>query len=99
MPGDCFDRIRLVRLDPYNRLFGTQFLAQYFGALEQSLGTLQHEAMIRSEVWLAFGAVDQEVPDAYAVRHRQLDVRRKRRATHADDAGHLYSLDECFERQ
>jgi hypothetical protein len=45
------------------------------------------------------GAVDQQVPDSYAVGHRQLHVRREGRAAHAHDTGHLHGFDECFERQ
>ena len=92
------DGVRLVHFDANDRFIGAEFLPHDFGTLEQRLGAFHHQAMIVGQVGLAFGAIDQQLPDTDAFGHRQLDVRRKGGATHADDARHLHGLDEGVQR-
>ena len=52
--------------------------------------------MIRGQVWLAFGAIDQQRIDLLVLWNLQLCVRGKACATEADDAGGLDGLDDLF---
>ena len=61
--------------------------ARYEAPSSICAGFLEHEAMVAREVRLAFGAVDDEEIDRLVLRGRELHVRRKGRASHADEAG------------
>ena len=55
-------------------------------AVEHGLGLLEHDAMVRAQIRLAFRAVEDDRINALLRRRREFNVRWKGRAAHADHA-------------
>ena len=59
MLADDLDRVWLVELDADNGFLCAEFLPHHLGALEQGVGSLDHQPVVVGKVGLALGAVDQ----------------------------------------
>ena len=69
-------------------------LLQYPGARNNLVGAFAHQHVIGGDIWLAFGAIDNQGGDAGFRLYRQLDRGGKARAAHASQPRVADSFDQ-----